>query len=294
MNLIDCGRNSLAVRVVITGATGFIGNALTKRLNQDGVHVEGLSSEDGDIANIDLDVRLANNKPDYVIHLAGRTFVPASWKDPFDFYRVNVLGTLNVAEYCRRHGISLIYLSAYVYGSTVSLPIREDSFVKPNNPYALSKFLGEEVCRQYSEAFGLSVVIFRPFNVYGPGQSKSFLIPTIINQVLNNDVVELDSLEPRRDYIYIDDLTDVIALSLKSSLVARIYNIGSGYSMSVLDVVQTILLKAGVNKSVISRNIKRENEVMDVVADISRLNDELGWSPKFKLADGVDAILNSH
>lgn len=293
MNLTSCGRSLLAVKVAITGATGFIGKALATRLSRDGCQVEGLSSGDGDITVIDLDARLADFRPDHLIHLAGRTFVPASWQDPLDFYRVNVQGTANVADYCRRHGIALTYVSAYVYGMPVSLPIREDSSAKPNNPYAQSKFLGEEVCRQYAATYKVPAVILRPFNVYGPGQSSSFLIPTIVNQALHDDVIELDSLAPRRDYIYIDDVIEAIVLSLNASQPGATYNIGSGYSISVRDVVQTVLSRVGVNKPVRSRNVERESEVMDVVADISRFSRDFGWKPKFTLADGIDAMLRA-
>jgi len=292
MNLTRCGKSSLALKVAITGASGFIGKALAKRLRLEGCQVEGLSSADGDIAAIDLNVRLADFQPVHMIHLAGRTFVPDSWRDPLDFYRINVQGTVNVADYCRRHNVTLTYVSAYVYGKPVSLPIREDGSVKPNNPYAHSKFLGEEVCRQYAAAFQMPTVILRPFNVYGPGQSSSFLIPTILNQALHDAVIELDSLAPRRDYIYIDDLTDAIVLSLKASRLGETYNIGSGHSVSVLDVVKSVLLRLGVNKPVHTSNIERENEVMDVVADISRFSQDYGWRPKFTLADGIDAILH--
>jgi nucleoside-diphosphate-sugar epimerase len=291
MNLTSFGRSLLPSKVVVTGATGFIGKALVARLHQDRCCVEGLSSADGDIAKIDLDDRLANFRPDHIVHLAGRTFVPDSWHDPLNFYRINVQGTVNVADYCRRHSVSLVYVSAYVYGKPVSLPIREDYLVQPNNPYAQSKFLGEEVCRQYAATFKLPVVILRPFNVYGPGQSSSFLIPTIVHQALHNDVIELDSLTPRRDYVYVDDLVEAIVLSLRVSQYGVTYNIGSGYSVSVHEVVQTVLSRAGVSKPVFSRNIERENEVMDVVADISRVSRDFSWHPQFTLADGIDAML---
>ena len=277
--------------MAITGASGFIGNALIARLRRDGYEVEGLSSEDGDIAAINLDIRLENFQPDHVIHLAGRTFIPDSWKNPLEFYRVNVLGTVNVADYCRRRQIDMIYVSAYVYGKPASLPISEDSAAKPNNPYAHSKFLGEEICRQYAAIYGLPMAILRPFNVYGPGQSSPFLIPEIVFQALHNDRIEVDSLLPRRDYIYIDDLTEAISLLLCAPKAGATYNIGSGESVSVQDIIDAILLQIGSDKSVYSRNIERANEVIDVVADISRFCLEFEWRPKFTLSAGIEAVL---
>lgn len=281
-----------ANRVAITGVTGFIGKALAARLCRDGYLVDGLSSADGDIATMDLDARLSNFRPNQLIHLAGRTFVPASWSNPLDFYRVNVQGAVNVADYCRRNSVSLVYVSAYVYGAPVCLPIREDSLARPNNPYAQSKLLGEEVCRQYAATYGLPVVILRPFNVYGPGQPLPFLIPTIVNQALHDEVIEVDSLAPRRDYVYIDDLTEAIVLSLGSTQAGVTYNVGSGQSVSVSEVIKTVLLRSGIDKTVRTRNIERPNEVMDVVADISRFSADFAWQPRFTLVDGIDAVLN--
>jgi nucleoside-diphosphate-sugar epimerase len=253
-----------------------------------------LSSVDGDIAEIDLVSRLADFQPDNFVHLAGRTFVPDSWKDPLDFYRVNVQGAVNVANYCRCHNIALTYVSAYVYGRPTSLPIREDSLAKPNNPYAQSKLLAEEVCRQFATSFAFPVVILRPFNVYGPGQSASFLVPTIVDKALNDDVIELDSLLPRRDYIYIDDLTEAIVLSLSAVRSGVTYNLGSGCSFSVNDVVQTVFSHTGIYKPVRSRNIERENEVMDMMADISLFKSDFGWQPKFSLSEGIAAMLRTY
>ncbi len=283
----------MAGKVLVTGGTGFIGSALVKRLARSGHEVIALGSRDGDIETIDIAEKLNGNKFDHVVHLAGQTYVPDSWTKPAVFYRVNVQGTANVADYCRKNGAALTYVSAYVYGTPAALPIREDSVVAPHNPYAQSKFLGELVCQQFAQSFGFPVNILRPFNIYGIGQSSSFLIPKIVDQVLHAERVELDSLTPKRDYIYIDDLVDAIAVSLGKTRTGAIYNLGSGTSVSVEEVVRVVQAAARTDKPVVSKNIHRENEVMDVVADMSSFSAYFAWQPIFGFADGIAAIVGS-
>ena len=115
-----------------------------------------------------------------------RTFVPDSWDDPQAFCQTNVLGTVNVLEFCRKKRIPMTYVSAYVYGHPDSLPIARDSAIRPSNPYALTKRLAEEACEFYASAYDLPVTTIRPFNVYGIGQAEHFLIPAIISQALDS------------------------------------------------------------------------------------------------------------
>ena len=283
----------MAGKILVTGGTGFIGSALVKRLAHSGHEVIALGSRDGDIETIDITDKLQGKQVDHVLHLAGQTYVPDSWTRPAAFYRVNVQGTANVADYCRKSGAALTYVSAYVYGAPKALPIREDSVVAPHNPYAQSKFLGELVCQQFAQSFGLNVTILRPFNIYGIGQSSSFLIPKIIDRALHAERIELDSLTPKRDYIYIDDLVDAIAVSLGKTPSGSIYNLGSGASISVEEVVRLVQVAAGTDKPVVSKDIHRENEVMDVVADMSRFSADFAWHPKFRFVDGVAAIVGT-
>src|SRR5207237_1415928 len=148
----------------------------------------------------------------YVIHLAGKSFVPDSWKDPQEFMRVNAEGTRNVLEFCRKNNIPLIFMSSYVYGIPVRLPIDENHPVTPSNPYAQSKYEAEKICIMYAEKYKIPVTIVRPFNIFGPNQPEHFLIPKIIQQALDvsSTRIELQDLSPRRDYIYMDDLLDAI------------------------------------------------------------------------------------
>lgn len=275
-------------RVLVTGASGFVGARLVKALRAEGRDVLVPAREALDVAAD----RFPEVRVDQVIHLAARTFVPDSWREPEAFYRVNAQGTVNVLGYCRRIDAPLVFVSAYCYGTPSSLPIAESAPLRPNNPYALSKCAAEKACRFYAEHFDTRVTILRPFNLYGPGQASHFLVPRIVDQALDDShsqiVVEDDT--PRRDYVHVDDLVAAIRLICAASGPPAIYNVGSGASHSVAEIADIVLSIAGVDKPVVSRGNRRPNEIADVVADISAIR-RLGWSPAIRLADGLaDAI----
>lgn len=279
--------------VLITGSNGFIGRVLKERLFKTGYEVLEMNSSQ-DITMPESFLGFECEKIDHIFHLAGKTFVPDSWRDPVLFYHLNVLGTVNVIDFCRRHGISLTYVSAYIYGQPQRLPICEDHPVIPNNPYAHSKFLAEEVCKFYSDQFGMSVVILRPFNVYGPGQGENFLIPLIIKQALEGNEIRLKELTSRRDWVYIDDLVDALVLSMEQSSGLKVYNIGSGHSVSVKEVIDTIQKIIGSAKPVVSESVQRKNEIEDTVADITHAAEGFNWRPKTSFEEGIKKTIEAY
>lgn len=278
--------------VLITGSTGFIGRALKERLLGEGCEILEMNS-DRDVTMPENFLTFECERIDHVFHLAGKTFVPESWTDPALFYRQNVLGTVNALDFCRRHGISLTYVSAYVYGQPEKLPISEDHPVKPNNPYAHSKFLAEKACEFYSSEFGLSIVILRPFNVYGDGQGERFLIPLIIKQAREGKEIRVKELTSRRDWVYIDDLVDALVLSMRQPGGFKVYNIGSGRSKSVKEVIDTVQKIIGNATPVVSESAARKNEIDDTVADITRAAEELDWRPKTSFENGIKKTIEA-
>ena len=281
-------------KVLVTGASGFIGRALVSRLNAHGWDVESLDSAVGDIANQETLAKFAHYDIAHVFHLAGKTFVPDSWDDPQAFCQTNVLGTVNVLEFCKKKHIPMTYVSAYVYGHPDRLPIAEDSEIRPSNPYALSKRLAEEVSEFYASAYDLTVTTIRPFNVFGIGQAKHFLIPAIIDQVLDagKEIVVKD-LVPKRDYVYLEDLVSALMSTLNMPGGYSAYNIGSGISLSVQEVIEIIQDVAGTKKQIVCDRVMRTNELMDVFADISKAGRELGWQPEHSFRTGIERIINS-
>lgn len=277
--------------ILVTGANGFIGSALVSNLVAKGFNVIKFNSSDGDISEVNF-INIYNNQNiDHIFHLAAKIFVPDSWNMPMNFYKTSVLGTGNILELCRNQNISLTYVSAYLYGAPDKLPISEHDILKPNNPYAHSKYLAEELCKFYSENYDVKITIARPFNIYGKKQKGIFLIPHIIKQVLNDDIIKVKDLKPKRDYIYLDDLIDGLVKTLDAKKQYSIYNFGSGSELSVSEIIQIIQNTVGAKKEIISEKQERKNEIMNIIADISMAKNDLDWYPKFSFQDGIKEII---
>jgi GDP-4-dehydro-6-deoxy-D-mannose reductase len=276
-------------RVLLTGGTGFVGRRLLQCLKANGVEIYAPGRDALDVATgvfPDLAV-------DVVIHLAARTFVPDSWVHPADFYRVNAQGTVNVLDYCRRTQAQLIYISGYCYGVPKSLPVSESASVHPNNAYAFSKNAAEEACRFFFGFFGTPVSILRPFNIYGPGQSSHFLIPRIVEQAVDPAIPEIvvEDDTPRRDYVHVDDVIAAIRSLLKNPRPGATFNVGSGESYSVAQLVKIVCAAANVDKPIVSRGNRRVHDIPDVIADITAIRNAIGWSPSINLVDGLRSVV---
>jgi nucleoside-diphosphate-sugar epimerase len=270
--------------VLITGANGFIGRHLVRALRAAGHLIFTHSRSEGNIANC----RLNFEGVGHVFHLAARTFVPDSWSEPLGFYEVNLLGTVNVLEFCRNWGASLTLLSSYVYGRPAHLPISENEMLQAFNPYSHTKILAEEIGHYYEHQFGVPVTIVRPFNIYGPGQDRRFLVPTILLQAIDprTSTIAVADLRPRRDYIFITDLVDLL-VSMTFRREGGTFNAGSGSSWGVDDVIAIVNELLPTPKVVRSEGRLRHDEVLDVVADISRARNEFDWEPRVALRDGL-------
>lgn len=281
-------------RVLVTGASGFVGRALASRLEKAGhiVH-QFLRSRGCDLLRPESFLPFVDASIDTVIHCAGLTFVPESWRNPAEFYAVNTLGTQHVLDFCRTVHARHIYISAYVYGIPRYLPIDEQHPVSPNNPYAHSKWLAEELSRFYATEMGVGTIIMRPFNLYGPGQNGNFLIPSIVKQACCGGEIVVKDTAPRRDYLHISDFVDACLLALNCrDMPFRIFNVGAGYSLSVLEIVETIARTAGNGIRWHSTGDVRNNEIPDTVADCTMIRNVLGWSPRLSFQDGVDALVH--
>ncbi len=273
--------------VLVTGADGFIGKKLSHMLKSD-YEVSTFSIGDGDIANDELKFKDIS----HVFHLAALTFVPYSWENPKEFYRVNVQGTENVLDFCKNNGASLTFISTYVYGMPKYLPIDENHPIDPNSPYNHSKYLAEQLCNFYSANFGVQTTVLRPFNIYGKGQAQHFLIPEIVGQLLDTTKpeIKLQTLTPKRDYVHINDVISALMLTLNQKKSAT-YNIASGVSVSVGEIADIVKKVSGINKGVVSANIERKNEVTDICADISFAKANLGWQPGVSFEEGIGELV---
>ena len=284
-------------RILLTGASGFIGTHLALELRRQGVELLTLTGGDG--YRIDIRdwrrIRELGDKigrVDVVYHLAALMFVPYSFENPRETYDINVLGTLNVLELCRRYDVGkVVFASSYVYGCPQYLPVDEEHPLNPQNPYARSKVVGEGLCKAYYEDYGLNCVILRLFNVYGEGQSDRFLIPSIMQQLVSGKI-ELMDPEPRRDFLYISDAIEAyIQAGENTKLEFEIFNIGSGVSYSVDEIVRRIIEAWGQEVTVSYHKLRRRDEIMNVVANVKKAKEELGWKPKVDLREGVSKYI---
>lgn len=274
------------MKLLVTGSNGFIGRRLCKRLSQSHTVVpydlaQGDLSDENALAGLE--------GLDFVYHLAARTFVPHSWENPHSFYQSNIMGSVTVLEFCRKREIPLVFLSAYVYGTPKYLPIDEAHPLSAPSPYHMSKLACESLCAFYASCYDTRIRVIRPFNVYGEGQSKAFLLPKIMRQIFSPEipVIEVFDLSPKRDYIFVDDVIAALVLSQKPWRGLEVFNIGTGVSICVKEAIETMLGETRCNKTYYETGEKRGNEIDDCRADITKARAVLGFSPEYSFAQGI-------
>lgn len=279
-------------KILVTGSNGFVGKALKKRLEMMNHNVIEFNTRDGNISDEFPFVNIDFEGVSHVFHLAAKTFVPDSWLNPEAFYNTNTVGTLRILEICRKYAVSLTYVSSYIYGQPQYLPISEMHQVNPNNPYAHSKFMAEELCEFYARHYNVDISVIRPFNIYGVGQDKKFLIPELINQAIKKDAITVKDLVPKRDFVFLEDLIEALLLCVGKRGYS-VYNIGSGMSLSVKEIIDVIQNALHIDKPILCEEKIRKNEIMDVIADIGKAKSELGWNPQYSFERGIMKILES-
>jgi dTDP-glucose 4,6-dehydratase len=306
-------------RVLVTGAGGFIGGHLVDRLVRDGAQVRAMvrynsrnergtldwfppeTTQDVDVVLGDLrdveSVSRAVAGNEVILHLAAQIAIPYSFVNPRDFFETNVLGTLNVAQAALTHEVSRVVhtSTSEVYGTARQIPITEDHPIEPQSPYAASKVGADKLMDSYNRTFDLPVTILRPFNTFGPHQSARAVIPTIISQALNGDVLRLGSLDPRRDLTFVADTVDgFVRAATSPDAVGRTVQLGTGRDVSVGDIVQTVgqLLEKELTVEQDPDRVRPENsEVMRLIASPRLAGELLGWTPRMELEDGLRATI---
>jgi UDP-glucose 4-epimerase len=263
------------MRIIVTGSHGFIGTRLVKALAYKGHEVISIDLRTGfDVTdwNSIKDI----NDFDVIIHLAAISFVPKSYETPREMFRININGTLNMLELCRINKAKFIFTSSYVYGRPKYLPIDEKHPTDAFNPYCRSKLIGEDLCNSYNKDFGVPVLIFRPFNIYGSGQNGNFLIPLIQKQIEEDGIVRLKDSRPKRDFIHVDDVVDAYSKAVEYDKTNfEIFNIGSGTSYSVKEIAEMLVAQSGKSIPIEFSEEHRKREVLDTVCDNKKMRESL-------------------
>lgn len=280
----------MSERVLVTGAEGFIGRQLLIELRSHGFEVLTLPRR-CDISHSGAFSDYGNKNISALIHLAALCSIQESWERPVDYYRVNLLGTLNALELCKRTGARFILPSSYMYGTPRYLPIDERHPLAVNNPYAQSKFFAEEASSFYTSNYKIPITVLRLFNVYGPGQRSAFLIPNIVRQVVREQQIVLQSLKPRRDFVHLRDVARAFILALEHPKDYLCLNVGSGMSYSVEELVTMAQAIAKTKKPVESLEMRRKNEIDEVVADCKKIEQALGWKAEISLCEGLSELV---
>ena len=276
-------------KILITGTSGFIGSHLIKKLPN---HISAL--ENGG-KNIDLRFRnevLKLSKVNTVIHLAGKIPSEKNFSQNI-FFEHNVLGTLNVLEYCVEKKIKkLIYVSSYVYGDSKNNPINEKEIIQPHNVYTKSKVLAEELCKIYGKKFGINIIILRPFNIFGNSLKNNFLISNILKSIKNNKPITIVNKNDERDYLYIDDFVDAIIKVIDYDCNYEIFNVGSGECISFEKLINLFEQKSGKKVKKVIKSSKVH--IRKIQADITKINKKTGWKPRYSLEEGIEIVLQKN
>ncbi len=292
--------------VAITGVAGFIGSNLADQLIKNGHKVVGIDNLAYGLAEqipsavrfVRMDIRNRRvadvlEGVDAVFHLAAKNCIPDCEEDPVETVSINVEGTVNVFEACRRAGVPRIIhaeTSALYEGADV-LPSREEH-VKPQSFYAISKFATIAFARRYARRFGMKVTSLRYFNVYGPRQDYRRTIPPlmsafIIKLLKGERPIIYGSGEKRRDFVFVDDVNDFHLMCLgDSGTIGKTFNVGSGLNYSVLEIYDAVATILGVRIPPEHRPDMPGDEAQATLADISAAK-ALGWEPRVSLEEGL-------
>ena len=299
-------------RVLVTGGEGFIGSTLVDRLLREGADVRAfahykpygdqgwLAGMQDDVDIVAGDVRDAERvhdvirDRDVVFHLAALIGIPYSYEAPDSYVQTNVVGTLNIANACRRHGVHrLVHTStSETYGTAMTAPISEDHPLQPQSPYSASKIGGDMMALSYHHAFELPVAVVRPFNTYGPRQSTRAVIPTILSQLHSGSPhIKLGTTSPTRDFNFVEDtVSGFLAVAESDKALGHVVNVGSGREISIGDLVQLLIEITGSKAEVVTdekRVRPAGSEVERLLCDNTRAREWCGWEPEHTLEEGL-------
>jgi GDP-4-dehydro-6-deoxy-D-mannose reductase len=308
------------MKCFVTGLTGFVGGYLASHLASLGAEVFGIgldSQPDAPFTAVECDILdfdqlvglTADFQPDSVYHLAALPNPSQSLKEPREYYRVNVQGTVNLLDALRKNQIDariLLISTSQVYGnSSPGVLLSEDAPLEPNNPYASSKRLSEEIALQYRKQFSSRVVITRPFNHTGPGQSEDFVLSDFCRQIAlleleaarsgkSDQKILVGNLKSTLDFLDVRDVVQAYSGLADEGVEGEIYNICSGVGTEVSEILDTAIALAEVDieLEVSARKLDKKGEGW-LVGNNQKLCSLLDWTPRYSLQQTITDTLNA-
>ena len=302
-------------KVLVTGASGFIGSHLSEHLVNLGASITVLLEYNpdsylghlkflqknmlseieqilGDIRDPELIKKIVSGK-DIVFHLGALVGIPYSFINPREVFEVNAEGTLNILLAARDQGVNKIVTTSTseVYGTAVYTPIDENHPLQAQSPYAASKIAADKIAESFYRTYDLPVAVMRPFNTYGPRQSDRAIIHTIIIQALKKSAINIGSTTPRRDLSYVSDTVNgFIKIAESKKSIGQVINIGLGKDISIGELAKMIVSIMGKEIRVISterRKRPEKSEVMRLLCDNRKAGNIINWVPGVSLEEGL-------
>ena len=292
------------MKYAVTGGAGFIGSNLVKNLVERGneiIVIDNLNT--GKKKNVKKNLKKINffevdirdfstiedimKNVDGIFHEAALASVQDSFRIPDKFFDVNVKGTENIFKIGKKLGIKVVYASSSsVYGNPISIPIKENDDKNPLNPYAKTKLENDKMAEKYAKN-GLKVIGLRYFNVFGPGQSKEYagVIKLFLERIQQglSPLINGDGLQVR-DFVYVDDVVNANMLAMESNINGKFFNIGTGTTISILDLANIIIKFSGLKLKPIHRSTL-PGDVRATQADITKAKTMLKWKPTTSIQD---------
>ncbi|MCP8303927.1 MAG: NAD-dependent epimerase/dehydratase family protein [archaeon] len=292
------------MKILVTGSAGFIGARLCEGLKEEGYFVrgfdrisvrEGYADEHivGDLLEPEQ-VDYAVSGTDAVFHLAAIANVNYAREHSLETVKVNVMGTSNVCEACKKYHVPIYYASTCcVYGNTSAHPTHEEAPLKPTEIYGCTKLAGEYVILGYNRLFGVPFNIMRYSTVYGKGMRKELAVFIFLEKAIRGEPIPIDgSGKQTRSFIYIGDLIEANISLLKSGVMNEIFNMAGREEVSVLEVAGEALRLAGDPNNRLFFREDRLGQVMKEQIDISKIRGTIGWEPKVGFKLGMKNTFN--
>jgi UDP-glucose 4-epimerase len=298
-------------KILVTGGAGLIGSNIAKKLAKDN-HViildnfstgrrencKNLDVIEYDIRNTDLGKILEG--VDVVYHMAAELGVERIVGRDKELWEVEVDGTENLLKACVNASVKkfLFASTSEVYGHYPDdkLPMSENDAFEPDTLYGQAKRKGEELCRSYSEKYGMKTVSIRYFNVYGPHQSRGgFVVPAFIHCLLNGKDIKINADGKQvRDFTYVDDAADATIKVCQDGFDKEVFNIGSGKPVSMNELAKKLMDVSGIETNIIYVPIRRPTDTHNKYANAAKIKNAVGWNATTGLEDGLRITLESY